>query len=424
MTAGAAFLGGAATRLLPASIPLRFFGAAVAYHLAGWLALAAGARAALDFVGGPGVALAALHLFTLGMFGMVAMGAGAQLLPVATRQPAIGPRALTWIWWVYTPGVALLTLGMGLVQPLPLGIGAAAVIVAFASWAALVLRHLVGARGMAGVMFLIWAALVALAVLLVTAAALAGLWLGWWAPDRAVLRGLHLLAGPFGFMGLLALGLSCVLVPMFALSEAPADRAQLAAGGLAAGALVLAGVAAFGTASLPLRLLACAAGGAAAVLHVLQMRRALREGMRKSLGRSMLLVKIGWGGLFAAVVLGAVLALGLPLPRGAAWFGLSVIGVWLLSTLCGMLQRILPFLGAMHAPPVRRRAPTPSALTHERSLQVHFASHVAALALLALAIAFDSAWIAALGCAAGAAGAVAFASFYVRLLSRMRPRGA
>ena len=40
MAAGA-FLGGATSRLLPASIPFRFFGAAVAYHLLAWLALCA-----------------------------------------------------------------------------------------------------------------------------------------------------------------------------------------------------------------------------------------------------------------------------------------------------------------------------------------------------------------------------------------------
>ena len=37
MTLAATFLGGASGRLLPASVPLRFFGAAIAYHFAAWL---------------------------------------------------------------------------------------------------------------------------------------------------------------------------------------------------------------------------------------------------------------------------------------------------------------------------------------------------------------------------------------------------
>jgi len=68
--AAGAFLGGAASRLLPASIPFRFFGAAVAYHLLAWLALLAGADQFPRFSGGPGWPLAALHLVTLGVLVM------------------------------------------------------------------------------------------------------------------------------------------------------------------------------------------------------------------------------------------------------------------------------------------------------------------------------------------------------------------
>ena len=58
------------------------------------------------FAGGLGWPLAALHLVTFGVLGMTALGAGAQLLPVATRQPAPGHSLLAAIWWLYTPGVA------------------------------------------------------------------------------------------------------------------------------------------------------------------------------------------------------------------------------------------------------------------------------------------------------------------------------
>ncbi|MFZ2648540.1 MAG: hypothetical protein WA210_00405, partial [Burkholderiaceae bacterium] len=112
-TAAGAFLAGAASRLLPVSIPFRFFGAAVVYHLLAWLALLAGAQDLPRFSGGWGWVPAGLHLLTLGALVMSAIGASLQLLPVATRQPL---RWLRWpaaIWWLYTPGVAALALGMG-----------------------------------------------------------------------------------------------------------------------------------------------------------------------------------------------------------------------------------------------------------------------------------------------------------------------
>ncbi|MBI5275843.1 MAG: hypothetical protein HY854_05230 [Burkholderiales bacterium] len=406
MTSAAAFLGGANTRLLPAAIPLRFFGAAIVFHVLGWLALLASAPQWIEFRGGLGWPLAALHLFTLGVLAMTAMGAGAQLMPVATRQPAMGPRWLSWIWWTYTPGVAVLALGMGLAQPSLLAVGAVSVVVPLAAWAVLMLRHLAGAHGMPGLRLHAWASLVCLGVLLATALALVSMWAGLPLADRGGLLSLHLVAGPFGFMGLLVLGLSYVLVPMFALANEPSPKLQKASGVLAVAALVLA---AFG-----LVLPAVASAAVAFGIHVYLMAEALRTGMRKGLGRSMLLVKTGWASLAACLLASA---LDLPAPV----FGVLLVGGWLLGTLFGMLQRILPFLGSMHAPPGKRRAPTPSSLSHEPSLRVHFACHLLALAGLLLALAFGNAVAAALAAAIGVAGAAAFAAFYVHLLRKIAP---
>ena len=124
---GGAFLGDARSRLLPASIPLRFFGAAVVFHLLAWLTLAPAPRSGWVLPAGSAGRWRRLHLLTLGVLGMTALGAGAQLLPVATRQPAPPPRLLAAIWWLYTPGVAVLALGMGLARPHWLAAGAVAV---------------------------------------------------------------------------------------------------------------------------------------------------------------------------------------------------------------------------------------------------------------------------------------------------------
>jgi hypothetical protein len=109
----------------------------------------------------------------------------------------------------------------------------------------------------------------------------------------------------------------------------------------------------------------------------------------------------------------------LAVPRLATLYGLCLVGVWLLSLLLGMLQRIVPFLAAMHAGGSGRRARTPSSLTHEGALRVHFACHAAALALLGLAALLDNAWLVRAGAAAGAVGAGAFAWFFVAVLRRM-----
>jgi hypothetical protein len=419
---GAFLLGGAKSRLLPASIPLRYFGAAAAFHLLAWLALAASAG---DWLAAPtalGWPLAALHLLTLGVLGMTAMGAAAQLLPVATRQRAPGRRTLAALWWLYTAGVGVLALGMGLARPHWLGAGAVAVVAALLAWGVLVAHHLRGARGMPGVVAHGWAALAALAVVLASASSLVAGWLDLPVPSRDIALAIHGVWAPYGFMGMLALGLSYILVPMFALADAPRERSQLMSCALAVGGLVLAALAAFAQDPLSLRVAALAAGSGATALHLRLMARTLRSGMRRELGPSFMLVKTGWAGLVASLVLAAAIVFDVPLPRRAAAFGLCLIVFWLLSFLLGMLQRIVPFLAAMHAGGAGRRARTPSALTHEAALRVHFSCHLAALVLLGLALALDSAWLARAGAAIGAAGALAFAHFFATVLQRARQR--
>ena len=63
------------------------------FHLIGWTALAAGAPLLAATGGGLGLPLAGLHLMTLGVLTVTAMGAGFQLLPVAiqTDLPAVWP---------------------------------------------------------------------------------------------------------------------------------------------------------------------------------------------------------------------------------------------------------------------------------------------------------------------------------------------
>jgi hypothetical protein len=144
--------------------------------------------------------------------------------------------------------------------------------------------------------------------------------------------------------------------------------------------------------------------------------------MRKELGRSFLLVKFAWGALVATLVLAGVLWTGMAVPRAQAAFGLALLA-WLLTFVLGILQRILPFLSALHAAAGKRRGPTASMLTHDKALKTHFACHLAAFAGLALAIVLDAGWLARAAAALGLAGAIAFCIFHLHLLRKLRAAG-
>ena len=418
------FLAGAGSRLLPPSIPFRFFGAAVAFHLLAWIALGAGADATPRFAGGLGWPLAALHLVTLGVLAMTAIGASLQLLPVATRLAVGRQRWPAAIWWLYTPGVALTALGMGTGAGIVLAAGAVAVVMALAGYAVLLARNLAGAKGMPLVVAHGWAALVALVVVLATAAALAGTYVGAPMIDRATALALHVAFAAYGFMGMLALGLSYVLVPMFALSVTPDPRQAWASFAFAALALVFGGAAALGITPVLLRAIAVGAGLVAVTLHLRLMTVALKTGMRRNLGRSFALVRIAWAFLVASLLAALGVAHDAPFDGIASLFGLVLIGGWLLTFLLAILQRIVPFLASMHAGQVKIRGrglpPTPSSLTAQRPLAIHFACHLVALALLALAIVAESALAVRGAAAVGTVGALAFGVFFVTVLQRMR----
>ena len=103
MSTAPGFLGGARNRLLPASIPFRFFATACVFHVLAWGLLLAAADEVIGFRGGLGWPLAVLHLLTLGVLVATALGASLQLLPVATGQPVAPVPVLAALWWLTTP---------------------------------------------------------------------------------------------------------------------------------------------------------------------------------------------------------------------------------------------------------------------------------------------------------------------------------
>jgi hypothetical protein len=419
MAVAATFLSGAGSRLLPPSIPFRFFGAAVGFHLVAWLAALAGANDLPAFAGGLGWPLAALHAVTLGVLAMTAIGASLQLFPVATRRPIAHAGLAGAVFWAYVPGVAMVVAGMGLPSPALLGAGAVAVAVALVVFVALFASNLSGAKGMPLVVAHGAVAAISLAATLVTALAVVGAYTLGLPVDRAPTVALHLALAGYGFMGMLALGLSYVLVPMFALSASPPAHRGWASFALASGALALSVPAALGVLPGVLSVAAAGFGAVAAILHVQLMREAIAGGLRRELGLGFRLARVAWGALVASLALALAIALDAPWPWLRTLFGATLVAGWLLSFVLGILQRIVPFLASMHAARGKHRPPTPSSLTAERPLAWHFRLHVAALALLGAAILADSGILAAAAAAAGAAGAAAYAAFFVVAVRRM-----
>lgn len=426
MATGAGFLGGAKSRLLPASVPFRYFGAATGFQALAWVCVLAGAADLPGFAGALGWPLAALHAVTLGVLTMTAVGASLQLLPVATRQPVGSARLPTLLWWLLVPGVALLVAGMAHVWPALLAAGAALVVPALLAYGVLLAANLARGRGMPVVAAHGWGAVLGLAVLLASGTALVLAWLGLPTLPRSPSLGLHVAFAAFGFMGLLVLGFGHILVPMFAVGEMAPVRPAYGALALALAALALAAAGAFGIGAPASRGLAILAAFAAVAWHVVQMRQVMAGGMRRDLGASFRLVFAGWAGVAAATVAAASVWID-DLPgageRAPAFFG-ALVALSLLTFLLGMFARIVPFLASMHATPGRRGPPTPTSLTAERPLAVGIRCHCAASALLLAGVLIDSAWVVRGAGAVGLAGAAGWALFVRHAWQRMRAKPA
>jgi hypothetical protein len=409
MTLAATFLGGARSRLLPASIPFRFFAAGAAFHVLLWLAVIAGADEVTSFRGGLGPALAALHLATLGVLTTTAIGASVQLLPVATRRALAAVWPIKLVFWFTVPGIAGLVAGMYARDTSILAVAAALTAIGLFLFAALLADNLRRAGSLAVVAAYGWAALTALVLLVTLGVALALNYRIAALPDHAAAALAHLILGGFGFMGLLALGLSHVLVPMFALSAAPARRPGFIGFALAVTAVMLGGIGALADTTLVLTA-AALVGLVAVAVHLRLMQQVLASGMRRRLGLSFVLIRAAWALLAATPVIALAALHGFAGANGGTLFGLVLIGGWLLTFLFGVLQRILPFLASMHAS--RSGAPpSMSELAAAWPLKLHAVCHGAALAALTMAILLDSAWLARGGGVIGLVGALSFAWF-------------
>lgn len=395
------------SRLLPMSLPFRYFGAAAAFQVLAWGTLLAFAKEVLSFEGGLGPAFAALHLFTLGVLAMSALGATLQLLPVATRQPVRALWAVRLAWWLLVPGIAAFTAAAGSYRADLIGVGAMLVAASLFIYAILLGKNLIGARGMRVVVAHGWAALACLAALAATGIALVARYEHGLALDHAAFRGAHVAFAAYGFMGLLALGLSNFLLPMLALAPPPPPRLAFAVLFMSIPALLLAAAGLVTQGAL--------LGLAPALVHVYSMERSLKARLRPPLGPAFLLIRVSWGCLVASLALAA-----LGFPGGTLLFGIVLVAGWLLTFLLGVLQRILPFLASVHAASGPRGTPLISALTPGRLLLAHRILHLAGVASLIAGVIFKKELLVTAGAACGLGAAVLFAAFYCFVVMKVR----
>jgi len=417
----ASLLGGAKSRLLPASVPFRFFAAATVFHILMWACMLAAAGEFTSFRGGPGPSLAALHLLTLGVLTTTAVGASAQLLPVATRRTLVAIWPIKLIFWLLIPGLLVLLAGMYAGAISVLIAGSFAVAAALTLFAVLFADNLRRARSLPVVAAYGWVALTALMALAALGVLLGLDYTRALLPDHGSAALAHAILGGYGFMGMLAVGFSYVLVPMFALSRSADTPRALATLVFALAALLLGSAGALADNQIALNA-ALAAGGVAAATHLMSMRHILASGMRKRLGLSFALVRIAWAMLPVSLLAGLAALHGMAGPNGPTLFGFLLLYGWLLTFLLGILQRIMPFLASMHAMRAQSAPPLLSELAGAGPLKIHAACHVIAVVAIAAGIGFNQVLPVQLGAAIGLAGALAFAVFAASIIRRtLRP---
>lgn len=419
MASAAVHLGDATQRLLPEGVPLRFFGTAIVSHILAWLAIAFHAEEFSGFVGGIGPGLAAVHLLTIGVLTMTAMGASLQMLPVALGGQGPTSAICNIIFAAVLFGGSGVIGGMALRETELLLISGCLLFLGVIIYVMTIARLLARASTPSGLVHHLWAAITALTLAVGLALTLAANYSHGFIPDPQAWALAHAVLAGFGFMGMLALGFSTILIPLFSMAEAPAGPwvegsfiLLIVAVALAIGGILLAHRWLVGT--------AIAVGLAGAGLHIWVMTKALAARMRRRLSPEFWLIRVSWALLPGTLVLGLVLASGVAPEGTPALFGFALLFGWLLTLLVAVLQRVIPFLASMHLMRKGKRSVAPSKLAPEQPLTIHRWCHFAALVLVAAGLAFSWLPLIRAGAVIGGIGAVAFAVFATTVLLRTR----
>lgn len=419
---GTNFLSGANSRLLPPSIPFRFFLAAMIFYLLFWAGLFFNAADLTGYMIGSGPMLSMIHMATLGVLTMTVIGASLQLLSVATRKAFTGFWICRLLSWIYIPGFMLLVYAMFTSWYWGMLSGALLTGGGLLIFFYLIINNIRGVQGMAAIMLHCWAAmlsllgLVGLGILLIL-----DMEQGFMA-DHLTLVLSHFILAVFGFMSLLAMGFSYILVPMFALAPAPAEkigRLSIACNSLAI-VLILLGI---NRDISWISLMGAALALAGVGFYLYGMRGVYKARMRKRLGTPFLLIRVGWAFLAVTVLWGGAGLAGywsmFGFEAGHTLFALLAIMGWLLTFLTGILQRILPFLSSMHTSGSGGIPMLASSMADERLLTVNALGHLSGLAAVALGVILEWDTLIMVGAGAGFVGAVALFGYLLSVVRHM-----
>ncbi|MBT5940842.1 MAG: hypothetical protein HOG95_13010 [Rhodospirillaceae bacterium] len=399
-------------RLLPPSLTFRFFMAAAVFHFFFWVAIGFSYDDVSTFSGGPGPVLSAIHILTLGVFAMTIMGAATQLIPVATglAHRSLWPTQIAW--WLFLPGTLIFLTGLNFSEQWIMQLGGlltAAALLIFGFSIADLLRR---SKVLKIPVRFAWLSMASLLVLVLLGLVLLENFIHGFLPDHQAIAASHVILALYGFMGLLLMGFSNILVPMFALSKSPPARNQQIAQWLAPIGLVLA-VTGVLVNTEEIVGIAVVIGLIAVILHIQGMLWCLNSGMRKNLGLSFVLVKAGWVMLIVSLIASGLLVFDLLGEQGPAIFGAIVLIGWLATFLLGILQRIVPFLAAMNMSKKTKKPPRLSELGDETKLKLHAVCHGLAFVTITGGIASDKSLPILLGAVIGAVGALFFAWYVV-----------
>ncbi len=415
------------SRAAAIDLPLRYMIADLVFSVLAFGCALAYARAFLDGVFLTPHLLAVTHLTALGWLTMVAMGALYQFVPVVLDVPIFSERLGKVNFYVYLAGVLCLTYEMGTDRMQAVAWPAALLVLAIGLFLYNMARTLAPVRRWPLTGWFIVAALTSLGLVVTAGFVLAlNLVVGFLPLSQLAFIEAHAHLAALGWLGLLVVGVSYKLTPMFALSH-PFDEWRI--GKPVFILLVVAVVGLF--VSLLLRLgtvplLACTLLVMCAVaLYAWDYATMLRVRRRRPIDLTQRHNIAGVCSLVAAALLGLALVAA-PLDaslhaRLQLAYAVMALAGWLGLTTLGQLYKIMPFLVWSHrfAPKMgRERVPLLQDMYPLRVAQVGFA--LLAAGLVAATCGILAGWLPAIqtGFALCTAGAAIAATNLIRVVWR------
>ncbi len=401
------------------SLPLRFFLTAPLFLLAAAVLLVL-APESLTSRWTPS-ALALTHALTLGFLAMAMLGALMQMLPVVAGTPLPAPRRVAWFSHLsLTAGTAALMAGFLTAEPVAFGLASLLLGAGFAVFLAAAALSLVRAQANPTVSGMRFAA-AGLAATLILGVSLALLRAGGWGiPAVAAAIAAHVAFGLLGWVLLLVVGVAYQVVPMFQITPPYPPRLSR---WLVPVLFALLGLHAATPALPPLAAHLIEAGLAGCVLLFALATLRLQARRRRKLPDVTLDF---WRFGMASLIAGILVWLGAQFRP--AWadsstypllLGVLFIGGFAVSVVSGMLYKIVPFLAWFHLQAqLQARAgsiPTMKDMIAEPWLRRQFRLHLAACALLAGAVLWPQAAL-----AAGSVLALSALLLGINLLSAVR----